>query len=143
MHAVHVPAGPGIRLDAGYEAGDTVSPYYDSLLAKLCAWGADRAEALARMRGALAECAYVGVQNTIGFHRHVLEQPAFVHGQHDTSFVERHWPPGRYLSTTSAEAMAAGAALTHYLRRRAPASDGDSRAAWAAAGRLAATRRAP
>jgi len=142
LEAVREPAGPGLRLDAGYEAGDTVPLEYDSLLAKLCAWGADRDQALARMRRALAECAYLGVRTTIGFHRYVLDHPEFAAGEHDTGFVARHWPPpdGGGVPAAVAERLAVAAALAHYQARQAPRPDDESRAAWAAAGRRALTR---
>jgi acetyl-CoA carboxylase biotin carboxylase subunit len=136
LAAVRRPDGPGVRLDAGYESGDTVPVHYDSLLAKLCCWGADRAQALARMRRALAECAYLGVRTTIGFHRYVLEHPEFVAAAHDTGFVTRHWPPaGETVPADVAQRLAAAAALAHYHAHRAPVHDDDSRAAWAEAAR--------
>jgi acetyl-CoA carboxylase biotin carboxylase subunit len=93
LAAVRLPSGPGVRVDAGYETGDAVTPYYDSLLAKLCVWGADRAQALARARRALAECVLLGVPTTLDFHRYALTHPEFVAAAHDTGFVARHWPP--------------------------------------------------
>jgi len=139
--AVRVPDGPGIRLDAGYEQGDAVPLYYDSLIAKLCAWGTDRAEAIARLQRALAECAYLGVRNTIAFHRYVLAHPEFVAARHDTGFVPRHWPPEALLPEAVARDMALAAALVRYHRQRAPRRDDGARDHWAARGRLAVTQR--
>jgi acetyl-CoA carboxylase, biotin carboxylase subunit len=139
--AARVPGGPGIRLDAGYEAGDAVPVYYDSLIAKLCAWGAHRAEAIARLQGALAECAYLGVRNTIGFHRYVLAHAEFGEARHDTGFVGRHWPPAALVPEAVAREMAVAAALARYQRSRTPTPDDGARDAWAARGRLAAAQR--
>ena len=58
------PAGPGVRVDSGYTAGNTVTPFYDPLLAKLCVHGADRAQALERSRRALAEFTWAAVATT-------------------------------------------------------------------------------
>jgi len=143
LEAVRLPSGPGLRLDAGYEAGDTVPPYYDTLLAKLCAWGADRAEALARLRRALAECAFLGVPNTLAFHRYVLDHPEFTEARHDTGFVARHWPPPEPIPPAVVERLALAAALAHYHRQRTPMADDTSRQAWAAQARQAALRRWP
>jgi acetyl-CoA carboxylase biotin carboxylase subunit len=132
LEAVRRPDGPGVRLDAGYEGGDRVPVHYDSLLAKLCCWGADRPQALARMRRALAECAYLGVRTTVGFHRYVMEHPEFVGAAHDTGFVARHWPPAEdIVPADAAQRLAVAAALAHYHARRAPARDDDSRSDWA------------
>jgi acetyl-CoA carboxylase biotin carboxylase subunit len=139
--AVRTPDGPGIRLDTGYGAGDAVPVYYDSLIAKLCAWGSDRAEAIARMQRALGECAYLGVQNTIGFHRYALAHPEFVEARHDTGFVGRHWPPDTLIPEHIAREMALAVALAHYQRARKPRPDDGARDAWAARGRLAAAQR--
>ncbi|HEY7068303.1 MAG TPA: hypothetical protein VII06_43040, partial [Chloroflexota bacterium] len=137
IDAVRVPDGPGIRLDGGYEAGDSVPVYYDSLVAKLCAWGTDRTEATARMQRALGECAYLGVPNTIGFHRYVLAHPEFVEARHDTGFVARHWPPATLVPEDVARRMALAAALDRHRRARAPRPDDGARDAWATGGRLA------
>jgi acetyl-CoA carboxylase biotin carboxylase subunit len=82
------PGGIGVRLDAGVEAGDAVTVHYDPLLAKLVAWGRDRPEAIARLRGALDEFALEGVKSTLPFHRRVVRDPVFREGRYDTGFVE-------------------------------------------------------
>jgi acetyl-CoA/propionyl-CoA carboxylase biotin carboxyl carrier protein len=82
------PTGPGIRLDSGYGQGDEVPGAYDSLLAKLVAWGATREEALVRMRGALREFDISGVPTTIPAHLLLLENPEFVQGTYTTRTVE-------------------------------------------------------
>jgi len=87
LEALRLPDGPGIRVDAGVQAGDTVTPYYDALLAKLIAWGPTREEALARLDRALAETVVAGIHTSIPFHRQALRDPRFVAGRYDTSFV--------------------------------------------------------
>ncbi len=88
----HPPGGPGVRVDTHIYAGYRVPPYYDSLLAKLVVHGADRAEALVRMRLALEGFIIEGVTTTIPFLVRVLGHPAFVEGRVDTKFVERESP---------------------------------------------------
>jgi acetyl-CoA/propionyl-CoA carboxylase biotin carboxyl carrier protein len=73
----HPPSGPGVRLDAGYEAGMTVPQAFDSLIAKLIVTGADRSHALARSRRALAEFEVGGMPTVLPFHRAVAADPAF------------------------------------------------------------------
>jgi acetyl-CoA/propionyl-CoA carboxylase, biotin carboxylase, biotin carboxyl carrier protein len=73
----HVPSGPGIRLDGGYDQGETVPGIFDSLVAKLVVTGRDRHQALERARRALAEFVVEGMPTVIPFHRAVLETPAF------------------------------------------------------------------
>ena len=84
----HAPGGAGIRIDSHLYAGYRVPPYYDSLLAKLIAWGSDRAEAIARMRRALDEMIIDGVKTTIPFHQWLLHDERFVRGEVHTKFVE-------------------------------------------------------
>ncbi|GGM01858.1 acetyl/propionyl/methylcrotonyl-CoA carboxylase subunit alpha [Nakamurella endophytica] len=71
------PSGPGVRLDAGVDTGTVVSGLFDSLLAKLVVTGADRDQALARARRALAEMQVDGVATVLPFHRAVVQDPAF------------------------------------------------------------------
>jgi acetyl-CoA carboxylase biotin carboxylase subunit len=86
--ALHVPGGPGVRVDTHIYQGYTIPPYYDSLIAKLIAYGNDRSEALARMRRALDEFVVEGVRTTIPFHRSVLNNPRFIAGDIHTKWVE-------------------------------------------------------
>jgi acetyl/propionyl-CoA carboxylase alpha subunit len=86
---LRIPGGPGVRWDAGVELGDEVTLFYDSLLAKLIVWAPDRARAIVRMRRALDELAIVGVATNQGFHRRLLDDPAFREGDIDIQFLER------------------------------------------------------
>jgi acetyl-CoA carboxylase biotin carboxylase subunit len=79
----------GIRVDAGYRAGDTVTPFYDSLLAKLIGWGETRAQAIERMRAALQNFIIEGLKTNIPLHQRVLASEAFARGELDTHFLER------------------------------------------------------
>ncbi|WP_462186651.1 acetyl/propionyl/methylcrotonyl-CoA carboxylase subunit alpha [Frankia sp. CcWB2] len=87
--AFREPAGPAIRVDAGIGAGDIVSTTYDPILAKVIAWGADRAAAIARLDTALAGTVLLGVTTNIGFLRSLLAHPDVVAGRLDTGLVER------------------------------------------------------
>src|SRR6516164_4767213 len=83
------PAGPGVRVDAGYAAGTTVTLFYDPLLAKLCVHGATRAEALDRARAAVAAFRIEGPKINLPFHAELLGDPEFVSGDYDTGLVGR------------------------------------------------------
>ncbi|MFC1703419.1 acetyl-CoA carboxylase biotin carboxylase subunit [Candidatus Omnitrophota bacterium] len=82
------PGGNGIRLDTHIYPGYEISPFYDSLLAKLIVHGKDRNEALARMRRALEEFLVEPIKTTIPFHRKVLSNPLFIRGEISTHFLE-------------------------------------------------------
>jgi len=86
------PAGDGVRVDAGYRAGNTVTPFYDPLLAKLCVHGADRAHALDRARAAVAAFRITGPKNNLAFHADLLTSTEFVAGDYDTSLVSKLRP---------------------------------------------------
>jgi acetyl-CoA carboxylase biotin carboxylase subunit len=83
------PSGPGVRVDSGYAAGTTVTPNYDSLMAKLVVHGADRAEALERARVAVADFRVEGPKCNLAFFSELLENPEFVSGDYDTGIVGR------------------------------------------------------
>jgi acetyl-CoA carboxylase biotin carboxylase subunit len=86
------PAGDGVRVDAGYQAGNTVTPFYDPLLAKLCVHGADRAQALDRAREAVTAFRITGPKTNLAFHADLLASPEFVSGDYDTSLVSKLRP---------------------------------------------------
>ena len=86
------PSGPGVRVDAGYTAGNTVTPFYDPLLAKLCVHGADRAQALDRARAAVAGFTISGLRTNLEFHADLLASAEFGSGDYDTSLVSRLRP---------------------------------------------------
>jgi len=76
-------------VDSGVYAGYTVSPFYDSMISKLIAWGKDRDEAISRMRRALYEYVIVGTQSNILFHKAVMDNPRFIQGELGTHFIEQ------------------------------------------------------
>jgi acetyl-CoA carboxylase, biotin carboxylase subunit len=86
--AFRVPGGPGIRVDTAAYADAVIPPYYDSLIAKLIAYGHDRAEAIARMHGALDGFVVEGIKTTIPLHKRILDAPDFIAGKVDTHFLD-------------------------------------------------------
>jgi acetyl-CoA carboxylase biotin carboxylase subunit len=91
--AVHFPTGPGVRVDSGITAGLQVTPYYDALLAKVITHGETRAQALTRMRQALAEVVIDGVMSNLSLHRHILDNTHFQAGALSTDFLARTLSP--------------------------------------------------
>jgi acetyl-CoA carboxylase biotin carboxylase subunit len=86
------PSGEGVRVDAGYELGNVVTPHYDSLMAKLVVHGADRAQALERARAAVAAFRVEGPKCNLPFFAELLGSPEFVSGDYDTGIVGRLRP---------------------------------------------------
>jgi acetyl-CoA carboxylase biotin carboxylase subunit len=82
------PGGPGVRVDSHCFAGYTVPPHYDSLVAKVITQGVDRAQALTRMRRAVAEFLVDGIKTTLPLHARLLADPRFVAGDYSTTFLE-------------------------------------------------------
>jgi acetyl/propionyl-CoA carboxylase alpha subunit len=136
-----MPSGPGIRVDSALEAGSWVPNEYDPLIAKVIAHGRDRAEALARMRRAIAETIVAGVPTTLPFHARVMGDPDFVSGRYDTGYVADHGTADMAdLDDSQATAVAIAAVLaarSRILRRVEP--DG-AMSPWAAAARSEALR---
>jgi acetyl-CoA carboxylase biotin carboxylase subunit len=87
--ALELPGGPGVRVDTAAFAGWRVPPFYDSLIAKLICFGADREEALARTRRALGELVVDGIATTVAFHRELLADPAVQAGDYHVELLER------------------------------------------------------
>jgi acetyl-CoA/propionyl-CoA/long-chain acyl-CoA carboxylase, biotin carboxylase, biotin carboxyl carrier protein len=88
LTSFHQPSGPGVRLDSGYESGDTVSQYYDNLIAKLIVWAPDRDSARRRMLRAIGETRIVGVATTLPAHEAILGHSDFASAAHSTKWVE-------------------------------------------------------
>lgn len=86
---LHLPSGPGVRWDGGIESGSEVGLYYDPLLAKLIVWGADRAQAVTRMRRALVDLIIQGVETSRDFHIRVMDDEEFRSGNIDIQWLER------------------------------------------------------
>ncbi|MGG4344664.1 acetyl-CoA carboxylase biotin carboxylase subunit [Paenibacillus lautus] len=82
------PGGPGVRVDSAAYPGYTISPYYDSMIAKLIVWAPTRDEAIAKMKRALAEFEIEGIYSTIPFHQKLLKHPTFLKGDFDIKFLE-------------------------------------------------------
>jgi len=88
IESLILPGGPGVRVDSHIYTGYTISPYYDSLVAKLITWGKNRAEAVKIMQRALGEFHIAPIKTTIPFHQRLLENPLFLRGEISTHFVQ-------------------------------------------------------
>ena len=91
--AYHPPGGPGIRIDSSVYTDCVVSPYYDSLIAKLIVWGQDRPEALSRLNRALDTFIVEGIETSIPLHKRIINHPDFIAGKLGTSLLE-HFDEG-------------------------------------------------
>jgi acetyl-CoA carboxylase biotin carboxylase subunit len=87
------PAGPGVRVDDGFEEGMDIPVYYDSMIAKLVVHGKDRTEAIEKMLRAIADYKIIGVETTLDFCTFVLKHEAFVSGKFDTGFIKKYFTP--------------------------------------------------
>ena len=103
------PSGPGLRIDAGVVEGGAVSVYYDPMLAKLIAHGETREHCLARAREALTRFEILGVHTNLAFLQALLAHPAFVAGQIDTGFLDRHLAELSTAAPVPPEVLAAAA----------------------------------
>jgi acetyl/propionyl-CoA carboxylase alpha subunit len=139
LHLWRAPSGPGIRFDAGYREGNAVGTRFDSLLAKLIAWGPDRGAALARLESALGETVILGVDTTIDFLADAVRHPHFRSGRYDLRFVESlsSWsapPPPPEVLRVAAEFLSRRAGPV--ARAERPPSTGVHRSPWEELGGL-------
>ena len=86
----NAPGGPGVRVDTHIYQGYTISPYYDSMVAKLITFAPTRMEAIIKMRRALDEFIIEGIKTTIPFHRKMMNNPDFISGEFDTKYLDTH-----------------------------------------------------
>ncbi|MEO8152966.1 MAG: acetyl/propionyl/methylcrotonyl-CoA carboxylase subunit alpha [Rhizobacter sp.] len=115
--AVNAEAGTAnapVRIDAGVREGDTISPHYDSMIAKLIVWGADRAQALARLDAALAQTHIVGLHTNVAFLRRVVTSRSFVEADLDTALIERE-RAALFDATPLSPEIAAAGVVAHAL----------------------------
>ncbi|UCH61596.1 MAG: acetyl-CoA carboxylase biotin carboxylase subunit [Fidelibacterota bacterium] len=136
------PSGMGVRLDHGIRQGLEITPYYDPILGKLCAWGRTRPEAVRRMVRALEELRIIGVRTTVPFCMAVMNHPAFMEGNYCTSFISDYLPElvswSEEETNHLGEAAVLGAALFAAARRPTTSDRTDSRSAksdWVRLGR--------
>ncbi len=88
IEGMHLAGGPGVRIDTAAYQGYTIPPYYDSMIGKMIVYGADRAQAIARMKRALAETLFDGIQTTTDYQMHILSSEAFAKGAFHTNSIE-------------------------------------------------------
>jgi acetyl/propionyl-CoA carboxylase alpha subunit len=144
-----LPAGPGVRVDTHLAPGAEVSPYYDSLIAKLICYGDDREQARGRAVAALDEFALLGVQNTAAFLRDIIASEPFAHAKLSTGFIPEFFPDwkpedGRFKAALIAAALTAQGALglsrgaagpsTAINGMRAAAEEAAARSPWSGLG---------
>jgi acetyl-CoA carboxylase biotin carboxylase subunit len=115
---LHEPTGPGVRVESGIYEGFVISPYYDSLIAKLVVWGETRGEALLRMRRALEEYRVMGVSTNIPFHQQILNDTRFIGGQIDTTFLESRFSMAEDDDPNDLEVAAIAAVLLAHRQRQ-------------------------
>ncbi|HAM58807.1 MAG TPA: acetyl-CoA carboxylase biotin carboxylase subunit [Candidatus Rokubacteria bacterium] len=136
--SLRIPGGPWVRDDSGVYAGCIIPRFYDTLMAKLIVWGADRDAAIARMARALGEYHVAGVRTTIPVLQHIMRHPDFLAGRLSTSFMERLMSADRAEAAGRRRTVAlVAAALTAYEQagKRAPLPPAAGLSPWTQAGR--------
>ncbi len=140
--ALCLPAGPGVRVDTHLMADAEVSPYYDSLIAKLICWGEDREQARRRLVVALGEFALLGMQTTAGFLRDVIGSEAFARAELSTRFIPELFPAWRPDDQHLKLALSAAAIAAHGGNAAGARDDGHvrtgaaTRSPWSELGQL-------
>lgn len=90
IRSLYTPGGPGIRIDSAVYQGYTITPYYDSMISKLIAHGANREEAIRKMKWALSEFIVEGVDTNIDFQLELIKRPEFIEGNYDNGYLGRY-----------------------------------------------------
>ncbi len=125
LSAFRMPAeGDGVRVDTGVAAGDTVSVHYDAMIAKLICHGPSRADALRRLRAALADCLIAGVTANLDLLHRIAGHPAFLAGGIDTGFIGRNAATLLAPSAPPTPAVLAAAALVVLAQEESDAQAG-------------------
>jgi len=129
------PVAAGLRIDTGVREGDTVGVHYDPMIAKVIAWGDDRATALRRLAAGLAKYRIAGLTTNRDFLLRLVQHPAFAAGEVDTGFIERHraallLPPAPVPRLALAAASLALLQEQAAAARRAAARSGDPHSPW-------------
>jgi 3-methylcrotonyl-CoA carboxylase alpha subunit len=133
LAVLELPAGEGIRVDTGVDAGSVISPYYDPMIAKVIAHGKDRGQALARLATALGETVVVGPHANAAFLKALVSHPEFCAGRFDTGFIDRHLAALTRVDPQT-EAAVIGAGVAALLEpRKHDADETPWRDPWAAA----------
>ena len=136
---LRLPHGPGVRDDGGVYEGSEVSIYYDPMISKFATYGRDRAEAIGRMRRALAEYEIGGIKTTLQFFRDVMEDEEFIEGRLDTGFIPRFSERRKAVNPgeQTLDIAAIAAALAHNKKKTAvaPATGERTESKWGRMGR--------
>ena len=127
--ATFVRAEQGVRVDSGVREGDTISPFYDSMVAKLIVHGSTREEALARMDAALAQTHIVGLATNVQFLRHVVSSGAFSTAQLDTALIQRE-SAALFGQTKLGLPVVAAALLSHLMEKETRAFEKPDARGW-------------
>jgi acetyl-CoA carboxylase biotin carboxylase subunit len=105
IHVFSIPSGPGVRIETSAHSDCTISPYYDSMIAKVIVHGRDRTEAIARMRRTLEMSVVEGIKTSIPLHLRILSDPDFIAGKLSTAFMEQFLAKPRPAGGRLAEAV--------------------------------------
>jgi 3-methylcrotonyl-CoA carboxylase alpha subunit len=132
LTALEFPQGEGIRVDTGVEAGSIVSPYYDPMIAKVIAHGADRTQALDRLAAALGDTIVVGPHANAAFLKALAEHPEFRAGHFDTGFIDRHLAALTHVNASDEAAIVAAAVDALLASPRDVVGDTSWRDPWSA-----------
>lgn len=111
------PKGEGIRVDDGYEEGMDIPIYYDPMIAKLVAHGANRSEAIEKLAQAIEAFRINGLETTLGFGAWAIRQPAFVEGKFDTHFIQKYYKP-EYLHAFSDQEKTTAALMATLIAKK-------------------------